>query len=254
MNQPIVLKKTTDTSRTKRYLEGRGIDSDIIQECIDNGIILEELFYQERFNSKTKESYKSPKPCHNIVFVGRDNEDNIRYASWHSLGQTPRKGIKKRSQKEYSFRIIGDPTNPNVHVFKSEIDLLSYATMLKLRGYDWHKQNMITLGGEYVPTPDRLRLPFAMKSFFKTHPTVKEDPLLQNLEDDLSKNPSKMRRERIVYLHFSNTENGKNQSKQIENILQKTTDYTVRNITQSMEKYGEDVNDILKTYLKKTME
>ena len=33
-----------------------------------------------------------------------------------------------------------------MHLFESAIDLLSYATLLKMKNIDWHRENMISLG------------------------------------------------------------------------------------------------------------
>lgn len=55
-------KKAPNNDKAKAYLVSRGIDENIIQECIDN-----DLIYQDY-------------PNNNVVFVGYDNNKNARYA------------------------------------------------------------------------------------------------------------------------------------------------------------------------------
>lgn len=244
-------KKSGDNSHVVDYLKGRGIDEEIILECIENDLILEEKYYPTLVNSKTGERYKATKPYYNIVFLGSDFSGKTKYASWHSIGSKSAKGIIRGSQKEYAFQLVPQTSNPNVHVFKSEIDLLSYATLLKLRGFDWKKQNMITIGGIYKPDESHQKLPIALKAFFKYHPTVQEDPLLRNIQEDLEHSQEKKKRERIVYLHLEDSELGRNQTQTIEKVLQETTNYTVVDLTKKMSKMGADVNEILQNVLKK---
>jgi hypothetical protein len=50
------------------------------------------------------------------------------------------------SDKHYSFR-IADGNNDTVHIFECPIDLLSYATLLKMKGYDYRQYNLLSLAG-----------------------------------------------------------------------------------------------------------
>ena len=87
------------------YLVGRGIDYDIIKECIDNGLIFESEVY------------------HNCVFLGFDENGKAAYASFRSSRDDSQfKGEAVGSDKRYSFRI--EANSNTIHVFESAIDLL----------------------------------------------------------------------------------------------------------------------------------
>ena len=54
------------------------------------------------------------------------------------------------SKKQYSFRLTAENTG-EVHLFECAIDLLSYATLMKLEGKDWRQFNLVSLAGVYSP-------------------------------------------------------------------------------------------------------
>ena len=94
-----------------RYLTSRGIDSDVIKACIDEGLLYESL------------------PYHNCIFVGFDETGNAAYAFYRATTGERLMGEAAGSDKRYSFRI--DRAGSTLHVFESAIDLLSYATIMK---------------------------------------------------------------------------------------------------------------------------
>ena len=55
----------------------------------------------------------------------------------------------KGSSKECSFRILAKEKVNSIHLFEGAIDLLSYATLLKEKGTDWRKINLISLSGVF---------------------------------------------------------------------------------------------------------
>lgn len=238
-----------------QYLKSRGIDEEIILYCIEHGMIYESAYRPLIRNQQTGEFFESKKEYHNVVFVGKKPDGNAGFASWRSTKinspKSPNKGIIQGSRKEYSFRIVGDKSNPNVHVFKSEIELLSYATLLKRRGRDWKKQNFLTIGGKYTPDLKAPKLPIAMKSYFADHPTVKEDPLLRTIADEIHKDTPEKTRERVVYLYFDTSDLGVLSSEIITMILKNTTQYTVMNITKGMKLQTIDFNEFLLNEIKK---
>ena len=63
--------KYQDSSRVTQYLFGRGIDYQIIQECIADGLIFE-----------------SSGRYHNAVFVGKDETGTPKYAAYRGLGSS----------------------------------------------------------------------------------------------------------------------------------------------------------------------
>ena len=52
--------------------------------------------------------------------------------------------------RDNSFR-IADSDSGTVHLFECAIDLLSYATLEKMAGRDWRKDNLVSLAGVYLP-------------------------------------------------------------------------------------------------------
>ena len=138
------------------YLVGRGIDYDIIKECIDNGLIYESEVY------------------HNCVFLGLDENGKAAYATIRSSSDDCKfKGEAVGSDKRYSFRI--EANSNTIHVFESAIDLLSYATIMKMRTGNWRAETMVSLGGVYAPSPNKLisKIPAALDNALQNHPEVK---------------------------------------------------------------------------------
>ena len=118
-DEPKVLllpEKNTDCDKVTEYLFGRGIDYQLIQDCIAEGIIFEGRKYQ------------------NAVFVGRDKNGIPKYAALRSTIGSSFKGDASGSDKRYSFRLLAREPTDKVHLFEAAIDLLSYATYLKCEG------------------------------------------------------------------------------------------------------------------------
>lgn len=110
-----------------KYLRSRGIDKDIIRDCITEGLIYES------------------EPYHSCIFVGLDEAGREAYACYRATGEKRIVGEAFGSDKRYAFRI--DVPGRTVHVFESAIDLLSYATVMKMDTGNWRAEPMISLGG-----------------------------------------------------------------------------------------------------------
>ncbi|MFQ9640421.1 MAG: AAA family ATPase [Coprococcus phoceensis] len=82
------------------------------------------------------------KNYHNVVFVGRDKEQNPRYAAMRGTDEKRYRGEARGSEKAYGFGHIG--TDEKLFVFESPIDLLSYITAVP---EEWEKHSYISLGG-----------------------------------------------------------------------------------------------------------
>ena len=82
------------------------------------------------------------KNYHNVVFVGRDKEQNPRYAAMRGTDENRYRGEARGSEKAYGFGHIG--TDEKLFVFESPIDLLSYITAVP---EEWEKHSYISLGG-----------------------------------------------------------------------------------------------------------
>ena len=77
----------------------------------------------------------------------------------------------KLSDKRYSFAIAEDSAAPSVHLFESAIDLLSYATLLKMKGRDWRQDAMLSLGGVFKQKQEFV-IPMALSQYLQDHPGV----------------------------------------------------------------------------------
>lgn len=137
------------------YLRRRGIDTEIIEFCLQTGRIYESRNY------------------HNAVFVGRDGEGKPRYAALRGVG-TDFIGEASGSDKNYSFCIPSAEKSREVHLFESAIDLLSYATVRKMQGQDWRNEHLLSLAGIYQPAKkiEESKVPAALTRFLKEHPEV----------------------------------------------------------------------------------
>ena len=82
------------------------------------------------------------KNYHNVVFVGRDKEQNPRYAAMRGIDENRYRGEARGSEKAYGFGHIG--TDEKLFVFESPVDLLSYITAVP---EEWEKHSYISLGG-----------------------------------------------------------------------------------------------------------
>ena len=122
--------KSYTSNEVIKYLTGRGIDKEIIEDCIKNEILFE--------------SY----PQHHAVFLGLDECNVPRYAMHRSTGLDKSLGDCSGSNKAYGFKILNKESN-KLHVFESAIDLLSYQTLLKMQGEDFKKDNYLSLSGVY---------------------------------------------------------------------------------------------------------
>lgn len=158
-NAPKVLM-LPDMSKTNdvitEYLFGRGIDIEIINSCIQKGLIFESL------------------PYHNVVFVGKDENGKPRYAAYRSTNNSRLMGDASGSDKHYSFRLEG--TNKSeVHLFECAIDALSFATITKMNGGNWKEQNLLSLAGVYAPKQNikESKVPVALSGYLKRNPEIK---------------------------------------------------------------------------------
>ena len=149
--------KHRDCNRVMQYLFGRGIDYQLIQECIADGTIYESADY------------------HNAVFVGKDKNGTPKYAALRSTLGSTFKQDASGSDKRYSFRLLAKEPINTVHLFEAAIDLLSYATYLKCEGKDYRTQNLLSLSGVYQPKKElsESKVPIALSTYLKENPQIK---------------------------------------------------------------------------------
>lgn len=189
----------SDPSRAAQYLIGRGIDPEIVQWCIDHKLIYETTKYQ------------------NVLFVGYDHEGIPRYGAVRSIFGNF-KGDVQGSDKRIAFRLIKAQHPRKVHVFESVPDLLSFATLVKLEGKNWHKETYLSLAGIGGTS-----LPRALEQFLKDYPDVTH-----------------------IYLHLDNDEPGRKAAQRIAELL--SPKYHIRNRPPPE---GKDYNEYLKIQLSK---
>ena len=182
-----------------RYLTSRGIDSDVIKACID-----EELLYESL-------------PYHNCIFVGFDETGNAAYAFYRATTGERLMGEAAGSDKRYSFRI--DRAGSTLHVFESAIDLLSYATIMKMRTGEWRAEPMLSLGGVYAPSTNnkQTKLPIALQNMTQNQTQIN-----------------------TIALHLDNDYAGRSATRSISEQL--GNKYIVRDEPPA---YGKDCNDYL---------
>ena len=149
-----------------RYLTARGIDREIINTCIREGLLYESL------------------PYHNCVFVGYDGAGEAKYASYRATNPQKITGDAAGSDKRYGFRV--GRAGSTIHVFESAIDLLSFATKMKMQTGDWRKETMLSLGGVYVPAEGSrpVRLPAALVNALRDQPET--DTIALHLDNDFA--------------------------------------------------------------------
>lgn len=189
-NSPKELKKedskfikpiqNSDYRVAKNYLLMRGIDESIIQECIDK-----ELIYQE-------------KGTQNIVFLGLDNNNIPRYAFIRSTKQNRFMHEAIGSHKAFSFKLESTNKSDTLHIFESAIDLLSYATLLKMSNIQWNSENLLSLAGIYRPAKIRneSKIPIGLNYYLNQNPHIKK--LVLHLDNDYpGRNSSSILKEKL---------------------------------------------------------
>ena len=201
--QPFQLPpRHADNRRVFSYLTSRGVDPEIINHCIKHGQLYEDA---ER---------------HNCVFVGFEGNEPRYGALRGTLSQSTFTGDVPGSDKHFSFAIPKQAgSNEALCVFESAIDAMSYLTLIKLNGYDWHDANCLSLAGIYPPKRNgEMKFPLALDQYLQDNPHI----------------------ERII-LCLDNDEPGRLASQSIRNRLEPT--YTVIDNPPRM---GKDYNDLLR--------
>ena len=158
--------KNKDCNRVIQYLFGRGIDYQLIQECISDGTLYESADY------------------HNAVFIGKDESGTPKYAALRgTLGSTFKQDASG-SDKRYSFRLLAKKPADTVHLFEAAIDLLSYATYLKCEGKDYKSESLLSLSGVYLPKKEMKdsKIPIALTTFLSANPQIKT--IVLHLDND----------------------------------------------------------------------
>ena len=106
-----------------------------------------------------------------------------------------------------------------IPIFECPIDLLSYATLLKMKGYDYRQYNLLSLAGIYSPNKEKelVKVPVALVNYLQEHPNTKR-----------------------IAIHFDNDAKGREAAVALKNRLQ--NDYKVVDLPPPQ---GKDFNDFL---------
>ena len=127
------------------YLQGRGIDAEIIAACMDAGILYESKRYQ------------------NCVFVGKDLSGKARFACLRGTRDNFKLDVES-SDKRYNFCLASKNSDcPRLAVAESPIDALSLASLVKRSGEDWREHSYLSLGGT---------APRALLQYLRDHPQI----------------------------------------------------------------------------------
>ena len=167
-NQPLLLPERSPTTDVVfEYLFGRGIDYEIINYCLEKELVIESL------------------PYHNVVFIGYDESNKPKYAAYRATNQSRLMGDCTGSKKQYSFRLTAENTG-EVHLFECAIDLLSYATLMKLEGKNWRQLNLVSLAGVYSPKQNigDSKVPVTVRDLLEKDKSIKR--IILHLDNDIA--------------------------------------------------------------------
>ena len=199
--QLLLPERNVDDNAVKAYLGRRGINGGIIDHCIARGLLYESKGY------------------HNAVFVGYDTSGEARYAALRGT-YGDYKGEAAGSDKRFSFSLAEGDAGSTVHVFESAIDLLSYASLMLIKGRDWREASYLSLAGVFR-TKRKDVLPLSLSGFLAGHPETQR-----------------------LCLHLDNDETGRGAAAGIVGAL--AGKYEVQDLPPTC---GKDVNDYLQMYL-----
>lgn len=192
----ILPKMNSNNKKVIEYLKSRGIKEEIINECISKSLLYEDIY-------------------HNVVFLGYDYKNNIKYAFIRGCNKTRFMKEAYGSNKAFSFKLDSEKDSNTLHLFESAIDLLSYASIYQ----DYYNDNLLSLAGIYQPQKNKedSKLPLVLNYYLNQHPNIKE-----------------------IHLHLDNDSAGRNATDSLLFLLKKK--YTVYDDPAP---YGKDFNDYL---------
>ena len=158
--KPFVLPEPfQNCGRVQRYLNGRGISTEVIRYCRQLGILYENT------------------PYHNAVFVGMDENQKPRYAFLRGIYDREGKSFRIEqagSEKKYAFCVPPTAGSVRVAVYEACIDALAHMTLEEGRADTY----WLALGGISAHSEGQTRRmarnPPALEHFLKHHPEIKE--------------------------------------------------------------------------------
>ena len=148
--------KAENYRRVFAYLSKRRcIDSEIIEEMMKSGRLYEEA------------------DKHNCVFVGLDFEGSPVYGMRRGTSEERFVGDVKNSSKAYAFSLyLG--TSEKLIVCESPIDVLSIASLIRMRGQDHRCFSYTSLSGIYTPSRENYgKLPVTLDTILEHYKDIK---------------------------------------------------------------------------------
>jgi len=137
--------RNKDNKRIIAYLQSRGINRDLILDCIQKGFLFESF------------------PHHNCVFTGKDENGRTRFAAIRGTTSDFKRDADG-SDKKYGFILPpNDANSREIAVFESPIDCLSHQTLCKEGFITQFDGWRLSLGG----TSDS-----ALKYFLENHTEI----------------------------------------------------------------------------------
>lgn len=138
----------------REYLISRGIDGEIIDECIGKGVIAEDA----------ANGY--------ALFIGCDETGKAKHCAVRATDGTTFKKDVAGSDKTYPFPLLTGNSNKPLRVFESAIDLLSFATLMKTAGRDYREENLLSLAGIYLPKEEirQTKIPVPITHYLEQNP------------------------------------------------------------------------------------
>ena len=160
--------KSETRNRVFAYLASRGIDKEIINYCLKNNLIYEDT------------------PYHNVVFLGYDEQNEVKFGCVRATNSTRYMHDLKGSSKEYSFRLLSKTVGTDLHIFESAIDLLSYATLLKMWGLNFQNYNLMSLSGVYQPAKviEQSKVPVVLEKYLEKNKTISK--IILHFDNDIA--------------------------------------------------------------------
>lgn len=174
-------KKNKNNNKVIDYLKSRGINENIIEDCIDKNYIYED-------------------EMHNIIFVGYDENNISKYAGARATNSSRFMHDITGSNKSCSFKLESESKTNRIHIFEGAIDLLSFASFLQLKGKNYKDYNLISLAGVYQPAKviSQSKIPKAIEKYLITNKNINE-----------------------IVLHFDNDTAGRNASIAFQTVIPK---------------------------------
>lgn len=197
----IMPNKDANTDIVRNYLVNkRGIDEEVVDYFLSTGDIYQEL------------EHKS------VCFIGKDKQGVPRIANIRGTSTSFQQTVAG-SDRRYGFKQIYSD-KASMHLFEAPIDLLSYLTLIKDSGLNFHNFNMLSLSGVYATPQDikNAKKPIGLEQFLADYPNIKE-----------------------IYVHFDNDAAGISAAKAIKYLY---SDYKVE--IEHPPQGFKDVNDYIR--------